>query len=287
MENNFAIFICTHGRPDKQLTLNTLRKCGYTGKIYLVLDDTDETIQKYIDLYGADNIFIFDKRSYIDLTDTFVSHEIAPTKCVVYARNAVEDIAHSMNLVCYAVVDDDIKEFRHRWINDNKLKSSTILYKMDDVITEYIRFLLENNISYCSFGCVPNYFGGLSVYDKQRTNARTCHNFIFKNCNFHQYWMASYVEDMTTPFVYGRTGQLWLAVLDVELVAPICGTTAGGMQDTYVSIPEFKRQTYALISSPSSIQIRLRNNKWRICVSKDAVVPKILSFRFKKGGGSQ
>lgn len=283
MRGDFAIFICTHERPNKQLTLNTLRNCGYTGKIYLVLDDTDSSIQQYIDIYGASNVFIFNKQRYINLTDTVVAHDVAPVKCVVYGRNAVEDIAHSLQLSCYAVADDDTKEFRHRWISDGALKSTIISKNMDDVINEYVSFLLNTNVSYCSFGCVPNYFGGASTYDAQRSNARTCHNFIFKTCDFHQYWMASYVEDMTTPFVYGRIGQIWLSILDVEMINPICGTTVGGMQTTYLSIPEFKRQTYALVCSPSSTTVRFIKNKWRICVAKDLSLPKIISQKYRKG----
>ena len=59
MRNDFAIFILTHGRPDTQLTLKTLLACGYTGRWYLVLDDQDDTIQKYIDNFGADRIIVF------------------------------------------------------------------------------------------------------------------------------------------------------------------------------------------------------------------------------------
>ena len=39
MKDNFVVFILTHKRPTKQLTLETLRKQGYTGRIYLVVDD--------------------------------------------------------------------------------------------------------------------------------------------------------------------------------------------------------------------------------------------------------
>ena len=45
MENKeFAVFILTHGRPDNVKTLATLKKCGYTGKIYFIVDNEDKTI---------------------------------------------------------------------------------------------------------------------------------------------------------------------------------------------------------------------------------------------------
>ena len=62
-KNNFAIFILTHGRPEKQLTLETLRKQGYTGKIYLLVDDIDDTVEELRNNYEneCDGIHKFHK----------------------------------------------------------------------------------------------------------------------------------------------------------------------------------------------------------------------------------
>ena len=57
--NNFAVFILTHGRPDNIKTLKTLKNCGYTGKIYYIVDNEDKTIKNYQDNYGVDNVKIF------------------------------------------------------------------------------------------------------------------------------------------------------------------------------------------------------------------------------------
>ena len=40
-KTKFAAFILTHGRADDVLTYDTLRRCGYTGKIYLLVDNED------------------------------------------------------------------------------------------------------------------------------------------------------------------------------------------------------------------------------------------------------
>ena len=45
--NGFVAFILTHGRPDRVLTYEKLRKHGYTGKIYIVCDDEDKTLPEY------------------------------------------------------------------------------------------------------------------------------------------------------------------------------------------------------------------------------------------------
>ena len=60
MLNDFCVFILTHGRPDKVYTVNTLKKHGYTGPVYLVIDDEDNTSAKYYENYG-DQVIMFSK----------------------------------------------------------------------------------------------------------------------------------------------------------------------------------------------------------------------------------
>ena len=50
--NSFAVFILTHGRANNVITYATLRKQGYTGQIYLMVDDEDKQIDDYKKLYG-------------------------------------------------------------------------------------------------------------------------------------------------------------------------------------------------------------------------------------------
>ena len=53
--NDFAVFILTHGRPNKVYTLQALQKCGYTGKTYFVIDNEDKTAKEYYKNYGTEN----------------------------------------------------------------------------------------------------------------------------------------------------------------------------------------------------------------------------------------
>ena len=59
--DDFACFILCHGRPDKTPTYNTLRKFNYTGKIYIICDDEDKTLQGYKDTYGEESVLVFNK----------------------------------------------------------------------------------------------------------------------------------------------------------------------------------------------------------------------------------
>lgn len=42
-----AAFILTHGRPNNVLTYQALRTGGYTGPIYLIVDNEDKMLEEY------------------------------------------------------------------------------------------------------------------------------------------------------------------------------------------------------------------------------------------------
>lgn len=80
-----VVFIMTHGRADRVYTFDSLRKHGYTGPIYLVIDTDDEQGEEYIKRYGRDRVLIFDKKEEEALMDT--GDIEGSMKCVVFARN--------------------------------------------------------------------------------------------------------------------------------------------------------------------------------------------------------
>ena len=66
MRNDFAVFILTHGRADNVVTVPAIKKAGYTGKIYFIIDDEDEQAEEYKKNFGADRVIIFDKQAAYD-----------------------------------------------------------------------------------------------------------------------------------------------------------------------------------------------------------------------------
>ena len=115
---DFAVFILTFGRAEKVDTYDTLRKQGYTGKIYLICSTDDATIPKYREIYG-DQVIVFSKDDYrgkFDIGDNFKKNNV-----VVFARNAAFDIARSLGLKYFLELDDDYSQFQY------KLRTSEIL----------------------------------------------------------------------------------------------------------------------------------------------------------------
>lgn len=83
MRKDFACIVISHGRPECS-TVKVLRECGYTGKIYIVVDDEDKTLPEYVERYGND-VHVFHKEESFDTGDLGGSKA-----CGVFARNQLE-----------------------------------------------------------------------------------------------------------------------------------------------------------------------------------------------------
>ena len=119
MRNDFAVFILTHGRADNVVTVPAIKKAGYTGKIYFIIDDEDEQAEEYKKNFGADRVIIFDKQAAYDRADTmdnFNDH-----RAIIYARNECWRIAEELGLKYFLMLDDDYKSIDYRYEEDGKL----------------------------------------------------------------------------------------------------------------------------------------------------------------------
>ncbi len=55
MENkDFAVFVLTYGRSDRVVTYETLKKQGYTGKVYFICSEDDKELEVYKNLYKGE-----------------------------------------------------------------------------------------------------------------------------------------------------------------------------------------------------------------------------------------
>ena len=66
--NDFAVLILSHGRANRVITVDTLRRCGYTGDIYIIIDDMDNDEDEYRKRYG-NKVIMFNKRAEAERSD--------------------------------------------------------------------------------------------------------------------------------------------------------------------------------------------------------------------------
>ena len=118
MENkDFAIFILTHGRPDNVKTYNVIRNRGYTGNIYIIIDNEDKSAEKYYENFG-DKVIMFDKKAIAKTFDEADNFE--DRRAIVYARNACFNIAKDLGIKYFMQLDDDYIAFHYRLYYMNK-----------------------------------------------------------------------------------------------------------------------------------------------------------------------
>lgn len=80
---DFVALILTHGRADRVITYDSLKKSGYTGRIVLVIDNEDESAPDYIAKFGKENVVIFDKAA---IAETFDEGVPGDRRTIVYAE---------------------------------------------------------------------------------------------------------------------------------------------------------------------------------------------------------
>lgn len=140
MRNSFGAFILSHGRPDRVLTYTTLRKRGYTGPIYIVCDDEDETIEEYRARF--ENVLVFSKQEIGHTVDTMDGSK--ERRGVTYARNVCFDLAKQLGWDYFVELDDDYNYFMYRLSFDNlsmRWDKQRDVRDMDTLFDSFIDFL--------------------------------------------------------------------------------------------------------------------------------------------------
>ena len=279
--NDFAIFILTHGRPHNQDTLNTLRTSGYTGKIYLIVDDLDNTKEEYEKLY--EGVIVFDKMRYVVSSETGVSNP--HIKFALFARNFIEDYAKALNLKFFGMVDDDLTKFRFRYVDKDKMRSKNVT-DMNKILSCYIDFMKSANIATISLASQFQFVGGVESVPKPNSQKlRMCFNFYLRSVKFNVDWLSNICHDRITSIIFGRKGQVWLQLPFVQYdMKELHGINEGGNSDVYREITDFYRIFFSVLFLPDCNYAMhwKRNNGWVNKVPDyNTLCPMIISDKYK------
>lgn len=170
----FAVIILSHGRANNLKTVATLRRCGYSGKIYILLDDEDEQIEEYKKNKDAE-IVVFCKAEEMQRTDTidnFNKH-----KAVVYARNKCHEVARQLNLEYFLELDDDYSSFQFRYPDKDEEKLLVAECKnLDKVFESMLKFLDASGAVSVALAQGGDFIGGVSSQFWQKQISRKVMN---------------------------------------------------------------------------------------------------------------
>ena len=281
--DKFAAFILTHGRPNDIYTYRSLREAGYTGKIYIVIDNEDKTEDEYRRVFGSENVIQFDKAAIgktFDIADTRTDR-----RAIVYARNASFEIAKQLGLDYFIQLDDDYTSFMFRWADGDVLKHCMIK-NMDSVLQAMIQFVDDTGTDTFAMAQGGDFIGGVEGSAVHRPLMRKAMNsFIFRTDSDLRF-KGRMNEDVNIYVGEGMRGRLIFTTTAVMLTQRPTQGTAGGMTEMYLETGTYMKSMYTVMMCPSCVTVRQMgpsNPRLHHSVRWDNAVPKILSDRYRKG----
>ena len=284
MENkDFCAFILTHGRADNVKTYKTLKKYGYTGRIYLVVDNEDKSIDKYIQNFGQENVKIFDKKAIADKIDE--ANNFDNRKVIVHARNACFEIAKELNITYFIQLDDDYTSFRYRFVDKYITTGNT--KNLDFYFDIYLKFFISTNCKSIAFAQGGDFIGGEScgMISNYKQNSRKCMNSFFCSTEREFQFLGSINEDVNTYTTLASRGDLFLTLPFIGLEQAATQSQKGGMTDIYNSSGTYIKSFTSVLMHPSSVSVNMMgftNNRLHHRVKWINTTPMIIDKKHKK-----
>jgi hypothetical protein len=280
----FVAFILTHGRPDRVKTYNTLRRCGYTGDIKLLVDSHDKTADEYVSRYG-DEVVTFDKDKYIKKADSGDNQK--KYNSVLYARNATFDVAVNLGYEYFIQLDDDYSTFGWRisaktgYVFNNRAVKS-----LDSIFGYLIEFLYNSGYSGIAFAQGGDYIGGSdSSFAKSiKLKRKLMNSMIFKaDCDLR--FAGRMNDDVNFYIRHGSRGHLLGTTNQISLNQTPTQAQGGGLTEMYLESGTYVKSFYSILYQPSSVIIQPMGNIHRRLHHRIAwknTVPCIISEKHKK-----
>lgn len=283
MRNDFTVFILTHGRADRVETIRTLRRSGYTGPIWLIIDDEDDQKEQYEKL-PVTGVYVFNKAEEMKRTDTednFMNH-----KLVVYARNRVHEIAEELGFNYFLMLDDDYKTIDFRYIEGGSLRAKGIK-KADEVFEIYIKFLEESGAKTVCFAQAGDFIGGASNTNFSKKVLRKAMNSFFCKTDRPFKFTGSTNEDVNMYITLGMRGELCFTISFIAITQHMTQENKGGLTDIYLQDGTYVKSFYSVICQPSCAVVKMMGDKHRRIhhqIKWNNCCPVILNEKWRKGG---
>lgn len=279
---DFTAFILSHGRANNVITYDTLKKCGYTGKIILIIDDEDEQQDEYIKNFGKEYIYIFHKDNVkFDL----MTNEKKDKRAIVWARNVCFKAARDLGVKYFIELDDDYTEFSFTYSPKGEFKQKH-LTNLDKVFDVFLDFYIKNkrikSIAFCQRG---DFIGGKGngIITKHQWKRKAMNSFICATDREFEF-KGKINEDVNTYVGLGNKGELFFSVPDVALNQVQTQQNEGGMSDIYLLKGTYYKSFYSVMILPSAVKISTMGyieKRIHHKINWNNTVPKILKEEVK------
>lgn len=262
MENkDFTVFILTHGRPNNVKTVNTLKRCGYTGLIYFIVDNEDKTIEQYKKNFGEEWVKVFDKKAMADEVDE--GNNFDERRTITHARNACFKIAKDLGVTYFIQLDDDYTSFE--WRYESKCGKKLLVHKiknLDTILYLYLEFYKSTNFKSIAFAQGGDFIGGMeNPYVKKRPLLRKCMNSFICSTEREFQFIGAMNEDVNTYTTLGSRGELFGTVPMISLVQTATQSNKSGITDMYLRFGTYCKAFTTTMMQPSSVIVSMMNSK--------------------------
>lgn len=298
MADDFIVLILTHGRPSNVITVETLRRQGYTGRIALVLDNEDKTEAEYRAEYDGVpgvEIVVFDKAAVAETFDTFDNSSDRRTD--VFARNASYEIAKGLGARYFVQLDDDYIEFC--WRFTSKLEFAQARHwtdpegpgfypqSLDRLFEAFVAFLRDTPAKTIAMAQGGDFIGGPNgSFGKLLTLRRKAMNSFFCDVERPITFLGRINADVNTYTRWSVLGDLFFTYNFCALNQIASATSDGGVTEVYRGNGPHVKPMYSVMVHPSGVEIRVLNSRSspRIhhAVMWDKTAPKVLREEHRK-----
>lgn len=288
MRSDLAVFILSHGRADNVKTYQSLKKHGYSGKIYILIDDMDSQQGEYIKRFGKENVIIFDKKQAAIETDAY--DNFPKLNSVLYARNATMKVAKELGLKYVWELDDDYTTFRFTVDHlGNYITKQSSIKNLDRALSYCIDFMDRTKFDCIAFSQGGDFIGGpgAGVFKKFQKNEipRKIMNSFLINIDNPLYFQGRMNDDVNTYVIGTFRGKLYGTIVPLRLEQAETQQQSGGLTDMYREHGTYVKSFYTVMCMPSAVKITWMgavNKRLHHSLKWENIAPKIISRDHKK-----
>jgi hypothetical protein len=286
---SFCVFIISHGRADNVITRRSLHRAGYTGPLFIVIDNEDKEVEDYRSNFGEGSVIVFDKLRYAQMVDSCDNFQNRRT--TTHARNACFDIAAEKGFDYFLVLDDDYTEFKHNQNKKGEFKRS-YLKKADDIFQDILSFLdlREDILAVCLLQggdlIGGDWDGVVKAFPFLRRKAM---NSFFCKTSRRFNFISRLNEDVNTYLTLGSQGKIFMTIPEIALNQIQTQSSSGGMSDAYISSGTYVKSFYTVMLCPSFAKVSVPSkhkaksiNRMHHKINWNNAVPKIINESNRK-----
>lgn len=290
MNKNLVVFIISHGRADKLATVDELKRDGYTGDYFIVIDDEDDQIDKYKSNFGEEHIIVFNKSNMdnkFDIMDNFT--DWAGRGVPTFARNVLHSLAKERGYDYFFELEDDYNEFNFR-LKSKKNSLLNIRIKNLDEVLEAMVDCLDSISKYYPVNCVcmaqgGDLIGGLTgTLFRQKVSRKAMNSFLCKVDNPWQF-VGRFNDDCNAYTRLGNLGQLFFTTSMLAIHQPLTQLNAGGITENYKKFGTYVKSYYSVMLNPSAVKVQdmgVSHKRMHHALTWNNAVPCIVSEKYKK-----